>query len=121
MDFPERWRDTDADKWFVEAIRVASALQLAVVIPRNLTQFPSSQEVVKGTIDVWWVVHDGGMLILLAFLLQADKVWRGCRLRVFTVSRVCVSSVMNTTEDPRSTTIRCSSSATLPSLCWVCE
>ena len=88
LDFPERWRDTEADKWFVETIRMASALQLAVVVPRNLSNFPSSAETMKGTIDVWWVVHDGGMLILLAFLLQADKVWRGCRMRVFTVSRV---------------------------------
>ena len=64
-------------------------MRLAVMIPRNIAQFPLANESLTGTIDVWWVVHDGGMLILLAFLLQSDKVWKRCRLRVFTVARVC--------------------------------
>ena len=63
-------------------------MRLAVMIPRNIEQFPASTDVVTGTIDVWWVVHDGGMLILLAFLLQSDKLWKRCRIRVFTVARV---------------------------------
>ena len=52
----------------------------------DLSLFPSTGDTMVGTIDIWWVVHDGGMLILLAFLLQRDKVWRRCKLRVFTVA-----------------------------------
>lgn len=28
----------------------------------------------EGNIDVWWIVHDGGMLMLLPFLLRQHKV-----------------------------------------------
>ena len=41
---------------------------------------PSSE-----TIDVWWVNHDGGLLLLLAHLLRRDNVWRKCKLRVFCI------------------------------------
>ena len=40
----------------------------------------------KGNIDVWWVVHDGGLLMLLPFLLKQHKVWKHCTLRIFTVA-----------------------------------
>ena len=88
MGLPERWRTSHADTWFVDAIRTASALNLAVIIPCNVAQFPGIKDEMRGTIDVWWVVHDGGMLLLLAFLLQKDRVWKHCRIRVFTVARV---------------------------------
>jgi len=39
--------------------------------------FPTrSDKIEQGTIDVWWVVHDGGMLMLLPFLLRQHKVGR---------------------------------------------
>ena len=31
---------------------------------------------------------DGGLLILLSFLLQKHKTWRQCKLRIFTVARI---------------------------------
>ncbi len=46
-----------------------------------------------GTLDVWWVVHDGGMLMLLPFLLQQHKVWRGTNLRIFAVAQMEDNSV----------------------------
>ena len=41
-----------------------------------------------GYLDVWWVVHDGGMLMLLPFLLRQHKTWRNTRLRLFTVAQM---------------------------------
>ena len=38
--------------------------------------------------DVWWLLHDGGILILVAYLLQRHVVWRRCSLRLFTVVQV---------------------------------
>lgn len=38
--------------------------------------------------DVWWLLHDGGILILVAYLLQRHVVWRRCPLRLFTVVQV---------------------------------
>lgn len=29
---------------------------------------------VSGTIDIWWIVHDGGLLMLLPFLLRQHRV-----------------------------------------------
>lgn len=37
------------------------------------------------TIDVWWLVHDGGLLLLLSVILRRHKKWRQCSLRVFVV------------------------------------
>ena len=41
-----------------------------------------------GTIDVWWIVHDGGLLTLLPYLLQQHKVWKNCKTRIFTVAQM---------------------------------
>ena len=38
-----------------------------------------------GTIDIWWVLHDGGLLTLLPYLLTMHDVWRKCSLRLFVV------------------------------------
>ncbi len=58
----------------------------AVLLCMNLHQFPGAEEQQEGLIDVWWIVHDGGLLVLLAHLLQQHKVWRKCQLRVHTVA-----------------------------------
>lgn len=47
-------------------------------MPKNIAFYPSNHErYLEGHIDVWWIVHDGGMLMLLPFLLRQHKV---CRL-----------------------------------------
>ena len=66
---------------------------LALLVPRCIDNFPDRKARLSGTIDVWWVVHDGGMLILLAFLLKQHKVWRACRIRIFTVARILVAEL----------------------------
>jgi potassium/chloride transporter 4/5/6 len=52
-----------------------------------LERFPvtASQIPKKSTIDIWWVIHDGGLLILLSWLLQQHRIWRKCTLRLFTI------------------------------------
>ena len=45
---------------------------------------PSLTEKKKGNIDVWWLFDDGGLTVLLPYLLQRSKVWRDCAMRVFT-------------------------------------
>jgi len=66
----------------------------AVVALKQLTgngayTFPSSCERLSGYVDIWWIVHDGGILILVAYLLHRHAVWRACRLRLFTVVKRC--------------------------------
>ncbi|XP_077377792.1 solute carrier family 12 member 2 [Festucalex cinctus] len=37
----------------------------------------------KGTIDVWWLFDDGGLTLLLPYLLTNRSKWADCRIRVF--------------------------------------
>ncbi|XP_006008712.1 solute carrier family 12 member 2 [Latimeria chalumnae] len=37
----------------------------------------------RGTIDVWWLFDDGGLTLLIPFLLTTKKKWKECKIRVF--------------------------------------
>lgn len=56
-------------------MRETTAAHQALLVAKNIDHFPSNQERLKdGTVDVWWIVHDGGLLMLLPFLLKQHKV-----------------------------------------------
>ena len=59
---------------FAGALREASVQQKALLVPKYVDNFPVEGTANEGTIDVWWVVHDGGLLMLLPFLLKQHKV-----------------------------------------------
>lgn len=48
---------------------------------------------VSGNIDIWWIVHDGGMLMLLPFLLKQHRTWKNCKMRIFTVAQMEDNSI----------------------------
>lgn len=61
--------------YFVELVRETTAASKALLVAKNIAAFPSNGErFTEGYIDVWWIVHDGGMLMLLPFLLRQHKV-----------------------------------------------
>lgn len=65
-------------------MRVTTAAHLALLVPKNISLFPSNSEpCTDGYIDVWWIVHDGGMLMLLPFLLRQHKVLAGTYKCIF--------------------------------------
>ncbi|XP_053557616.1 solute carrier family 12 member 2 [Bombina bombina] len=37
----------------------------------------------KSTIDVWWLFDDGGLTLLIPYLLTTKKKWKDCKIRVF--------------------------------------
>ena len=86
LGWPERWRTSQGLRPFAHALQCAAVANHAALVPRNLEAFPRPGERLTGTIDVWWVMHDGGLGLLLAFLLQQDKVWAQCELRVFCIA-----------------------------------
>eukprot|EP00050_Salpingoeca_kvevrii_P022245 m.123428 g.123428 ORF g.123428 m.123428 type:complete len:1034 (-) comp9648_c0_seq5:1260-4361(-) len=86
IGWPEGWRENGSGRVFTHALRTADAGRLAVLVPKNIVNFPVTTDVLTGTIDIWWIVHDGGMLILLAFLLRQNTLWRRCKLRLFTIA-----------------------------------
>lgn len=96
MAWPHEWRQsTDEKAWkvFLETIRTVSASHNALLVVKNVMLFPSNSDKLEGTIDIWWIVHDGGMLMLLPFLLRQHKVWKNCQMRIFTVAQMEDNSV----------------------------
>ncbi|XP_012669511.1 solute carrier family 12 member 7-like, partial [Otolemur garnettii] len=91
MAWPASWKQVDNPfSWrnFIDTVRDTTAAQQALLVAKNVDLFPQNQERFGGgSIDVWWIVHDGGMLMLLPFLLRQHKVWRKCRMRIFTVAQ----------------------------------
>uniref|UniRef100_A0A674AT08 Solute carrier family 12 member 1 n=1 Tax=Salmo trutta TaxID=8032 RepID=A0A674AT08_SALTR len=45
------------------------------------TQFQRKQG--KGTIDVWWMFDDGGLTLLLPYILTTRKKFKDCKMRIF--------------------------------------
>lgn len=73
-------------------MRETTAAQQALLVAKNIDHFPSNQDrLTEGTIDVWWIVHDGGMLMLLPFLLSQHKVCLCVMSKIyFYIFNVCV-------------------------------
>jgi potassium/chloride transporter 4/5/6 len=97
VSWPRNWKQADEHQtWrnFIELVRETTAAHLALLVPKNVAAFPSNGErFTEGHIDVWWIVHDGGMLMLLPFLLRQHKVWRKCKMRIFTVAQMDDNSI----------------------------
>merc|ERR1719433_1580472 len=86
---PNSWRkrEDDSTKVFVDTIRNAGAGKMALLVPKGIQRFPDTGDTVKGYIDIWWIVHDGGLLMLLPFLLKQHRTWKNCKLRIFSVAQ----------------------------------
>ncbi|XP_054458614.1 solute carrier family 12 member 7-like isoform X2 [Anoplopoma fimbria] len=97
MAWPAGWGEArDSSSWrnFIETVRETTAAHQALLVAKNIDHFPGNQDRLKeGTIDVWWIVHDGGLLMLLPFLLSQHKVWRKCKMRIFTVAHMDDNSI----------------------------
>lgn len=47
----------------------------------------------NGYVDVWWLYDDGGLSILLPYLLMQRKYWQKCKLRIFIQTKTGSSDV----------------------------
>lgn len=72
---------------YVSVLKSAIALGKAVAVMKNPNLWPSTADRLRGTFDVWWLVHDGGLLLLTSHLLMRHKVWAGCKMRLFTLAK----------------------------------
>mmetsp|Transcript_28729 Transcript_28729/g.88042 ORF Transcript_28729/g.88042 Transcript_28729/m.88042 type:complete len:684 (-) Transcript_28729:1097-3148(-) len=92
MGWPWWWR-SDPEKYVPELIATINAATIhekSLLLCHNLSQFPSSYQVQEGYIDVWWIIRDGGLLLLIAHLLRKHRVWRKCHLRLHLIMEVGV-------------------------------
>lgn len=90
LSWPTREPGTDeaADseyQTFTAKLLSATANGMALVVAKGITEFPS-REKLRGHIDVYWIVQDGGLCILMAFLLKQNKVWRHCKIRIIAIA-----------------------------------
>ncbi|XP_059419722.1 solute carrier family 12 member 7-like isoform X3 [Carassius carassius] len=97
LAWPANWKQSESTlswKNFIETVRETTAAHQALLVAKNIDTFPTNQDrLAEGTIDVWWIVHDGGLLMLLPFLLRQHKVWRRCKMRIFTVAQMDDNSI----------------------------
>lgn len=71
-------------KAVLERILSASTQQLPKIVTDGMSVFKKKQN--KGTIDVWWLYDDGGLTMLLPYIISTRQDWAGCKLRVFALA-----------------------------------
>merc|ERR1719264_14206 len=59
---------------------------LAKEIVGDITQFQQRTKKRSGTIDVWWLYDDGGLTLLIPYILTTRKQFSDCKLRVFSLA-----------------------------------
>lgn len=96
VGWPYGWRVSQSNRtWepFLKTVRNVTANRMALLVPKGINFFPDSTEKISGSIDVWWIVHDGGLLMLLPFLLKQHRTWKNCKIRIFTVAQMEDNSI----------------------------
>merc|ERR1712154_543143 len=53
-------------------------------VMQDINQFQSTKR--SGTIDVWWLYDDGGLTLLLPYILTTRQQFSSAKLRVFTLA-----------------------------------
>ena len=94
MSFPKvEDRVTNGGNWnesnYLKTVAGIKNMKVALMILRGSDLFPRSNDVVSyGIIDVWWIIHEGGLLLLLPYILSKNHVWgrRGAKLRIFVIT-----------------------------------
>ncbi|XP_030748646.1 solute carrier family 12 member 6 isoform X3 [Sitophilus oryzae] len=94
LSWPYGWReDADEEQCFEQTVRTLTAAKMALLIPRGIDFYPDNTQKINGNIDIWWIVHDGGLLMLIPFLLKQHRTWKNCKLRIFTVAQFNDNSI----------------------------
>ena len=96
LGWPYSWRKNEcACNWhtFMHTMRCVTASKMALIVPKGINFFPDSSEKVVGELHVWWIVHDGGLLMLLPFLLKQHRTWKNCKMKIFTVAQMEDNSI----------------------------
>ena len=84
--WPDRWRESlDGAHRMKQILVSAHAFNMATILVKGAYAWPESHTMLTQPIDVWWVVHDGGLLLLLSVILRKHRTWHRAPLRVFCV------------------------------------
>lgn len=69
--WPQKWRhSTSRDKHnrFLAVVRSCTAANQALIVPKGLNLWPENNDRLGGYIDIWWIIHDGGLVSILLFI-----------------------------------------------------
>ena len=69
---------------FCEIAQLTFSLNKALIVVKEINSF-DLEERQQGNIDIWWIIHDGGILVYLSYLLSQHKIWKRCNKRIFIV------------------------------------
>lgn len=89
MRYPEIWRElrpNNIPDSFVSIINDCAIANKAVVIVKGLDEWPNEYQKQYGTIDLYWIVRDGGLMLLLSQLLRARDSFENCKIQVFCIA-----------------------------------
>ncbi|KAL6626289.1 hypothetical protein ACP70R_030015 [Stipagrostis hirtigluma subsp. patula] len=89
MRYPEIWRRenlTQIPSTFVSIINDCIIANKAVVIVKGLDEWPNEYQRQFGTIDLYWIVRDGGLMLLLSQLLLTKDSFESCKIQVFCIA-----------------------------------
>uniref|UniRef100_A0A0D9Y7B9 Cation chloride cotransporter n=1 Tax=Oryza glumipatula TaxID=40148 RepID=A0A0D9Y7B9_9ORYZ len=89
MRYPEIWRRenlTQIPSTFVSIINDCITANKAVVIVKGLDEWPNEYQRQYGTIDLYWIVRDGGLMLLLSQLLLTKESFESCKIQVFCIA-----------------------------------
>ncbi|CAK9816690.1 Bumetanide-sensitive sodium-(potassium)-chloride cotransporter [Anthophora quadrimaculata] len=57
---------------------------IMTTVPERLAIFQRKHK--NGTIDVWWLYDDGGLTILLPYIISTRSNWEHCKMRIFALA-----------------------------------
>ncbi|KAI3410084.1 hypothetical protein GPALN_006446 [Globodera pallida] len=77
---------------FTDKLLAGAISGMALLVAKGITEFPSNVKL-NGYLDVYWIVRDGGLCVLITFLLKQSSVWRNCKIRIVAVARPKENSV----------------------------
>lgn len=89
MRYPEIWRRENLSQipsTFVSIINDCIIANKAVVIVKGLDEWPGEYQKQYGTIDLYWIVRDGGLMLLLSQLLLTKQSFESCKIQVFCIA-----------------------------------
>uniref|UniRef100_A0A7S3ZD82 Amino acid permease/ SLC12A domain-containing protein n=1 Tax=Lotharella globosa TaxID=91324 RepID=A0A7S3ZD82_9EUKA len=103
LPFPEGWSMMVRKKRsaYISVVEKALELHKGIMITANFPQAwdlsassedektelkLSSDSVAESYIDVWWLTDEGGLILLVAYLLHQHPKWKHCKVRLFTVT-----------------------------------
>uniref|UniRef100_A0A804NZ69 Cation-chloride cotransporter 1 n=1 Tax=Zea mays TaxID=4577 RepID=A0A804NZ69_MAIZE len=89
MRYPEIWRRENLAQIpssFTSIINDCIIANKAIVIVKGLDEWPNEFQRLYGTIDLYWIVRDGGLMLLLSQLLLARDGFESCKIQVFCIA-----------------------------------